>query len=109
MRFSKKYKIGYIDSIDVEYRIHENSSMQSKEYLGKVFESFLITLNKNYGYERHNNKIIVQHINKYTIGMYRLGIIHIKYLSKNFYYNKDLKSMIYLILGIFRVKVNQIK
>jgi hypothetical protein len=109
LRFSKNYKIGYIESIDIEYRIHQNSSMQNKEYLGKIYESFLITLDKHYGYKRHNDIIIHKHIYKYTVGMYRLGILNVKYLYKNFYYNMDIKSMIYLILGILRVKLNQIK
>lgn len=109
LRFSKKYKIGFIKSIDIEYRIHDNSSMQNKAYLGKIFESFLITLYKHYGYNISNDKTILNHINKYTVGMYRLGVLDIKYLFKNFYLNRSIKSAIYLILGIFKIKMNQLK
>lgn len=109
LRFSKNYQIGYMNAMDVEYRIHDNSSMQNKANLGKIFESFLITLYKHYGYSRDNDKIILNHINKYTVGMYRLGVIDYKFLLKNFYLNRSLKSLFYLILGFFKIKTNQVK
>ncbi len=109
LRLSKKYKIGFNNSIDVEYRIHSNSSMQNKKYLVKIFRSLLCTLYKQYGYNIANDKVIISHINKYTVGMYRLGFIDLKLLIKNFFLNKSFKSCIYLLLGILHIKINQVK
>jgi glycosyltransferase involved in cell wall biosynthesis len=109
LRFSKKYEIGFMPLIDVEYRVHHNSSMQNKKSLVNMFESFLISLHKHYRINKKNDKIIISHINKYTVGMYRLGFIDLKHLLKNFYLNKSLKSLIYLLLGILRIKINQFK
>ena len=109
LRVSKNFKIGFIDSIDVEYRIHEKQTIHNKLYLSAIFKSYLIMFNKHYGFNLKNDIILRLHFNKYAIGAYRYGDLSSKFLYQNFILNKSIKSFIYFMLAIFRLRINQMK
>ena len=95
LRLSEKHQIGFIDSIDVEYRIHDKQTIHNKVYLSSIFKSYLIMINKHYGFDSQNDIVLRSHFHKYAIGMYRYGDINLKYLFQNFLLNKSLKSLLY--------------
>lgn len=109
LRLSKKYQIGFIDSIEVEYRIHDKQTIHNKVYLSSIFQSYLIMINKHYGFNSENDIVLRSHFHKYAIGMYRYGDTNLKYLFRNFLLNKSLKSLLYFFFGILRLKFNQVK
>lgn len=109
LRITKKYKVLFMKGYYSKYRIHSSSMMQHKNTLIKVFNSLNVTLLKHLGMSRELDKIIAKHFYTNTIGLYRFGEIHQNFLEKNLYINKDSKSLLYYLLGLLNLKVNQKK
>lgn len=105
LRLSKFFEIHFINECNCEYRIHSESAMQNELSRIKVFKSLNIALVKHLNGNKLHNKIISKHIYTYTIGMYRMGCIDLKWLRINVILNPGVKSIMYLIAGFFNIPI----
>ena len=109
LRICKTYPIHFMGGYYSLYRIHQDSVMRKKSLLVKVYLSSCKAVLKHRNLNKEFDRIIAMHINRYTIGMYRLGVINKELLRLNFLYNKTYKSAIYFFFGLLNIKVNQKK
>jgi len=109
LRIAKDHKIHFMVGEFCKYRIHPESMMRRSESLVKVYKSSVKGLIKHLGMSEVYDKIIAKHLYTYVIGMYRYGLLDIKLLKLNFRYNRNFKSLLYYIMALFNIKLNQKK
>ena len=108
LRIAKSYPIHFMKGFYSQYRIHPESMMRKSSSLVKVYASCIKALLKHRDISKQFDKIIAGHLYTYTIGMYRFGIIDQNFLKINLSFNKNVKSLMYYILGLMNIKINQI-
>ena len=109
LRICKKHPISFMEGYFSSYRIHPHSVMRKNSSLAKMYLSCCKAVFKHRNINKEFDRIIAKHINTYTIGMYRLGMINIEFLRTNFMYNRTLKSGLYYSFGLLKLKLNQKK
>lgn len=107
LRISKVYPIKFMEGSYSQYRLHPESMMRKSSSLVKVYSSCIKALLKHQNISPEYDKIIAKHLYTYTIGMYRYGVIDKDFLKINFTYNKNFKSLVYYLLGLMNIKINQ--
>jgi glycosyltransferase involved in cell wall biosynthesis len=107
LRIAKSHPIGFMEGCYSQYRIHSESMMRKSSSLVKVYASSIKALLKHAHISTEFDKVIARHLFTYTIGMYRYGIIDKRLLKINLSYNKNFKSLIYYVLGLLNIKINQ--
>jgi glycosyltransferase involved in cell wall biosynthesis len=108
LRIAKNHPIHFMKGFYSQYRIHPESMMRKSSSLVKVYASCIKALLKHRDISKQFDKIIAKHLYTYTIGMYRFGVIDTNFLKINLSFNKDVKSLMYYILGLMNIKINQI-
>jgi glycosyltransferase involved in cell wall biosynthesis len=103
LRISTKYEIQFLSGFTCEYRIHSQSAMQNTTSLIKVFGSLNSALIKHLSSSLNHKQIISKHIYMYSVGMFRLGYIDMRWLKINFKLNRNIKSFVYLLIGFFKI------
>ena len=109
LRIAKNYKIDYMQGNFCQYRVHAESIMRRSESLIKVYKSLVKAFIKHLGISEAFDSIIAKHLYTYIIGMYRYGVIDKELLRLNLKYNRNIKSLLYYMAGLFDLKLHQKK
>ncbi len=107
LRIAKEYPVKYMKGFYSQYRIHPGSLMRNNTSLIKVYSSLIKAHLKHKGISKEFDKIIAKHLFTYTIGLYRFGVIDKNSLKTNLHFNKNWKSLMYYLLGVLKIKINQ--
>ena len=109
LRIAKDNKIDFMEGQFCKYRIHPESMMRKSSSLVKVYKSSFKALIKHVGISDEYDKIISKHLYTYAVGMYRFGDINNSFLKLNLKYNKNIKSLLYYLVGLLNIKLHQKK
>ncbi|MCW3079603.1 glycosyltransferase [Segetibacter sp.] len=107
LRIAKTHPVGFMEGFYSQYRIHSESMMRKSSSLVKVYASSIKALLKHAHISKEFDKVIAKHLFTYTIGMYRFGIIDRRLLKINLHFNKNIKSLIYYLMALLNIKINQ--
>lgn len=87
--------------------MHAESIIRRSASLVKVYKSIVKALIKHLGISDAFDSIIAKHLYTYIIGMYRYGVIDKELLRLNLRYNRNIKSLLYLMAGLLSLKLYQ--
>jgi glycosyltransferase involved in cell wall biosynthesis len=107
LRMAKTHPIGFMEGCFSQYRIHSESMMRKSSSLVKVYASSIKALLKHAHISEEADKVIARHLFTYSVGMYRYGIIDKTFLKLNLSYNRNFKSLIYYLLALLNIRINQ--
>lgn len=109
LRICSVHPVLFLEGYYSQYRIHPQSVMRKRSTLVKSYLSSIRAVLKHEGTSKQVRQVVAKHLNTYSVGMYRYGVIEKDLLRKNFMYNKTFKSAVYYILGLLKLKLNQKK